>query len=233
MLVLNSLILFPFVVVAFLFDINGTYAHSIMRLWSKGNLYFGLFKWQIINEESIEKNKPYVIVCNHSSYFDICTTLALIPLQLKFVSRKNIFLVPLWGWSMYMARYVKVDLKNPRRAAKALFKSKKWLGKGFSTLIFPEGTRSEDGKIGAFDNGAFRLALNSGCPILPVTLVGTHHVIPKHTLFIIPSHIRIIYGKPIETSHLSKKELPKYIEDIRNQMIEDYTKYFPETRPRI
>lgn len=232
-LIINSLILFPLVVVAFFFDKNGTFAHRIMRLWAKNNLYCGLFKWQIVSESPLETDRRYVIVSNHSSYFDICTILALLPLQLKFVSRKNFFWVPIWGWSMYLARYIKVDLKNPRRATRAIFKSRIWLEKGFSILIFPEGTRSVDGKIGPFNNGAFRLALNSGYPILPVTVVGTNYVIPKHTLFIIPSHITMIIGNPMEISHLSKKELPKFIEDIRNQMIENYIKYFPHTGPRL
>jgi 1-acyl-sn-glycerol-3-phosphate acyltransferase len=232
-LVINSLILFPLVIVAFFFDKNGTFAHQIMRLWAKNNLYCGLFKWQIVSEDLLETDNCYVIVSNHSSYFDICTLLALLPLQLKFVSRKHFFWVPIWGWSMYLARYVKVDLSNPRRAARAMIKSKKWLEKGFSILIFPEGTRSVDGKIGSFNNGAFRLALNSGYPILPVTLVGTNYVIPKHTLFIIPSRITMILGKPMNTSHLSKKELPKFTENIRNQMIENHKKYFPRTGPRL
>ena len=232
-LISNSIILFPIVVAAFFFDKNGTFAHHIMCLWAKGNFYLGLFKWQIVSEDSLEIESPYVIVCNHSSYFDICTILALMPLQLKFISRKNFFWVPLWGWSMYLARYIKVDLNNPRRAARELIKSREWLEKGFSILIFPEGTRSVDGKIGSFNNGAFRLALNSGYPILPVTLVGTHYVIPKHTLFIIPSRVAMVLGKPMETSHLNKKELPGIIENIRNQMVENYIKYFPGTGPRL
>ena len=232
-LINNSIILFPFVVIAFFFDKNGSFSHRIMRLWAKCNLYCGLFKWQIFSEAPPEPDGAYVIVSNHSSYFDICTLLALMPLQLKFVSRKNVFWVPLWGWSMYLARYIKVDLNNPRRAARALIKSRKWLEKGFSILIFPEGTRSVDGKIGPFNNGAFRLALNSGYPVLPVTLAGTNYVIPKHTLFIIPSQITLVLGKPMETSHLSKKELPKFTEDVRNQMVENYAKYFPHTGPRF
>lgn len=233
MLIFNSLILFPLVIVVFFFNVKGKYTHRIMSFWAKNNLYFGRFKWQVISESPLNKDRPYVIVCNHSSYFDICTTLALIPLQLKFMSRKNFFWVPIWGWSMYLARYIKVDLNNPRRAARALIKSKEWLDKGFSVLIFPEGTRSADGKIGVFNNGAFRLALNAGCPILPVTLVGTHYVIPKHTLFIIPSRIRVFLGKPVETSHLSRKDLPKLTEDVRSQMVNDYTKHFSLTGPRI
>lgn len=232
-LISNSIILFPIVVVAFFFDKNGTFAHHVMCLWAKSNLYFGLFKWQIVSEDSLKKDNPYVIVCNHSSYFDICTILALMPLQLKFISRKNFFWVPIWGWSMYLARYIKMDLNNPRSAARELIKSKGWLEKGFSILIFPEGTRSVDGKIGPFNNGAFRLALNSGYPILPVTLVGTHYVIPKHTLFIIPSRVTMVLGKPMETSHLRKEDLPKFSDDIRNQMVENYIKYFPGTMPRL
>jgi 1-acyl-sn-glycerol-3-phosphate acyltransferase len=233
-LALNTVVLFPVVVFAFLLDRrSGALAHLGIRRWARNNLYGGLFQWNVVCDPSLDKNRSYVIVSNHVSFFDICVLVALLPLQFKFVSRKEFFRMPVWGWSMYLARYVKMDRGKPLAAAKSVLKSAEWLDKGFSILMFPEGTRSPDGKMRPFKDGAFKIALKAGKPILPVTLVGTDNAIPKGTLNIIPCRFTLSIDKPVETEGLTAEDLPRLTEEIRNRMIESYEKHLPSTGVRF
>jgi len=231
-LLLNTILLFPVVVFAFILDRSGALPHRCIRVWAKHNLHGGFFRWTTVQNASLDKSRSYVIVSNHASLFDINVLAALLPLQFKFISRREFFLMPFWGWCMRMARYIEADRNKPRQAARAVLDSRKWLRKGFSILAFPEGARSEDGQINRFKKGAFRLAMKAGAPILPVTLVGTNRVIPKHTLFIIPCRIVMVLGEPVETKNTSTRDLPKIVEHVKEQIIKNYEKHVLSTGPR-
>jgi 1-acyl-sn-glycerol-3-phosphate acyltransferase len=232
-LCLNTALFFPVVFLASLMDANGALAHRTIRLWSMNNLRAGLFCWKTSVPADLDRRRPYVIVSNHRSFFDIPVLAGLLPLQFKFVSRSEVFLVPVLGWCMRFARYISLDRRNPRRAARTVIQSGKWLERGFSLLMFPEGTRSEKGRLGPFHPGAFRLALKTKTPILPVTLVGTHHAIPRHTLWIVPTRFVIVVGRPIETADLAAAALPLLMERVRSEMAENIEAYASFTGPRF
>jgi 1-acyl-sn-glycerol-3-phosphate acyltransferase len=135
---------------------------------------------------------------------------------------------------MRLARYISLDRRNPLRAARAAIQlGGKWLEKGFSVLMFPEGTRAETERLGPFQPGAFRLALKTKTPILPVTLVGTHHAIPKHTLRMLPARFVMVVGRPIETADLTAGDWPSLAERVRKEMAENCETYAACTGPRF
>jgi 1-acyl-sn-glycerol-3-phosphate acyltransferase len=141
---------------------------------------------------------PFVVVANHQSIADI-PAISYLPWEMKWVSKESNFKVPGLGWMMSMAGDVKW-----------------YLDRGMSVMLFPEGTRSSDGEIKPFKDGAFRLALETGYPILPVAVAGTRHAIPKNSwVFGVKCQARIEVLEPIETKGLSMDDVDSLKERTR------------------
>jgi 1-acyl-sn-glycerol-3-phosphate acyltransferase len=130
-------------------------------------------------KQNVETNRAYVMVCNHQSLGDILV-LGGTYFSFKWVSKKSVFKLPLIGWAGGVCEYIPIVRGDKTSAEQMIADCRKWLARGISVLIFPEGTRSVDGEIGPFKTGAFRVARESGAPVLPMVLDGTGEVLPKH-----------------------------------------------------
>lgn len=160
-------------------DKNRTIPHLLGRCW--GLSLFGanpFWRLQIEGLEHVDPKQRYVIVCNHSSMTDILVLYHL-PLQFKWMAKEELFKVPILGWTMTCMKYIRLKRGNFASIRKSYDDAKAWIAKGICVVIFPEGTRSRDGKIQAFKNGAFRLAIETKTPILPVALSGMKDMLPK------------------------------------------------------
>lgn len=131
--------------------------------------------------EKAVKENTYVIISNHQSLLDILIINSL-RYNFRWISKIENFKVPVIGWYLKMADYIVVDRGNEESKTNMLNKSFECLNNGVSIMMFPEGTRSADNKIGFFKRGAFQLAMQAGIPILPVLLDGTGGILPKHGL---------------------------------------------------
>ena len=126
--------------------------------------------------ENIEKGKPYVMVMNHNSGFDIFAAYK-IPLNFRWVSKREVFKVPFMGWLLPIHGDIPIERGNASAAmAKVIKDGKLWLGRGASIAIFPEGTRSKTGEMGRFKAGAFNLASEASVDILPIVMTGTNEM---------------------------------------------------------
>lgn len=154
--------------------------HLMSRLWG-GCLIAAHPLWSLHTKglHHFDRRQHYVIVANHQSILDILVVLTGLPLQFKFIAKKELFTIPCMGWHMWAADYIALDRGNPRSSREAVAKAHRWLDRKISILLFPEGTRSEDGEIHAFKNGAFKMAIEKRVPILPVVIDGTWAVSPK------------------------------------------------------
>jgi len=145
--------------------------------------------WKIKTEgrEKAEKGTTYVIISNHQSILD---TLMINSLRYRFrwVSKIENVKVPFLGWYLRMAGYITVNRGNEESKAAMLEKSQRFLERGISVTLFPEGTRSADKEIGFFKRGAFQLALKANVSILPVLIDGTGDILPKHGLIFSSGH---------------------------------------------
>lgn len=121
---------------------------------------------------------PYIIVANHSSVLDIPILMGL-PLPMRVLARHGIVHAPVMGWYMQFTRQIPVKLDSPESVQKSLDLCKESLDAGVSLVIFPEGTRSKDCELQKFRRGAFRLAKDTGTPVLPVAIFGTHRLMMK------------------------------------------------------
>lgn len=162
---------------------------------------------------------PYVVVCNHQSLADI-PVVSHLPWEMKWVAKEELFRVPFVGWMMTMAGDIPVDRADPRSGAQMLMQVRRYLQQKCSVIFFPEGTRSRDGRVYAFTDGAFRIAIKEQLPILPLALDGTVDALPKHTWrFGEASAIRLKVLPPIPTVGLKAGDTAALRDRARSEII--------------
>lgn len=204
--VITLILLFPIAVVVWVvtvpFDRKRKLFHLFTSVWASLYTWFAPFwKVTIENREKIDPDKVYVMISNHQSMLDILV-LYRIFVHFKWVSKEENFKVPIVGWVMSMNRYVRLKRGKRSSILKMMEDGKKHLKEGSSLMIFPEGTRSETREMRRFREGAFRLAKDTGTPLLPIVLEGTGMALPKHGYIIRGKHkmvVRIMDEIPVET----------------------------------
>lgn len=190
------------------FRICGTMLVRLNPLWS-----VKVSGWQ-----RPKNSGPFIVVANHQSIADI-PAISYLPWEMKWLSKESNFKVPGLGWMMSMAGDIPLR-RGERESAKSAMERCKWyLDRGMSVMIFPEGTRSSDGEIKPFKDGAFRLALETGIPILPVAVAGTRHAIPKNSwVFGVKCQARIEVLPPVDVKGLTMDDLDTLRERVRGDI---------------
>ncbi|XP_038882495.1 1-acyl-sn-glycerol-3-phosphate acyltransferase BAT2, chloroplastic-like [Benincasa hispida] len=151
--------------------------YSIAKMWASLTIApFFRIKYEGL-ENLPSPNSPAVFVSNHQSFLDIYTLLTL-GRSFKFISKTAIFLFPIIGWAMFMMGVIPLKRMDSRSQLDCLKRCMELIRKGASVFFFPEGTRSKDGKLGAFKKGAFSVAAKTKVPVVPITLVGTGSIMP-------------------------------------------------------
>jgi len=154
------------------------------------------------DKQNANRKRSYVVVSNHQSLYDIIVIYGWLELDLKWVMKQELRKVPGIGIGCEKAGHIFIDRRNPRLANEAIAEALDRQGEGIGILIFPEGTRSRDGKLIPFKKGAFRLAIEQSLPVLPVTLLGTRDILPANTLKAFPGRARMVIHPAIETDGL-------------------------------
>ncbi len=189
----------------------------IMKTWSRWVLFLAGVKVTIRGLEHIEPNQSYIIVANHQSHFDIPVVVGYLPLKMTIISKKELFKIPFFGWGMKAAGVLKVDRSNRHQAIATLKEAERILKENhISLLAFPEGTRSRDGKIHRFKKGPFMVALQTGLPVLPVTLVGTYDILRPKTLNLNPGRVTMIIHPPVDSTRYDLSSRDEFIETVKS-----------------
>lgn len=176
------------------------------------------WKIKVEGREKIDQNAVYVIVCNHQSQLDIVMT-ALLFTHFKWISKAEILRVPFIGWQMALNRYILIRRGYVNSISKMMADCEKALSMGSSILLYPEGTRSEDGQIKPFKPGAFILAEKQKIPVLPVVLYGTRDALPKNSLVSFGiHHIRLKVLDPIPYEEYSQYSHEENLAKTRDLM---------------
>lgn len=181
-------------------------------IWSKLNGYLTPMLVKVTGKEHIQKGTSYVIVSNHQSIYDIFLIYGWLGIDIKWVMKKELAKVPGVGFGSKKVGHIFLDRSNSRVALETLNHAKQKLVNGTSVVIFPEGTRSITGQPGTFKKGAFRLALDLKLPILPLTLMGTNHIMPTGTLDIKPGKATLVIHKPIEIQNYNDDNIRELME---------------------
>ena len=172
--------------------------------------------------ENLQPNQSYIFAANHQSQIDIPALQGYLNADFRWLAKKELFKVPIWGAAMRKAGYIPVDRSHGRKALKSLEKAAKKIAEGTSVIIFPEGTRSIDGHLQPFKAGGMVLAIKAGVPLVPVGIVGTHEILPKGRLLIKPGRVKISLGQPIDTGeyHLKQKhELAQRLHEAVRELL--------------
>ena len=166
-----------------------------------------------------DPRKPYVVVSNHESFADILL-ISYLPWEMKWLSKTELFRIPVMGWLMHIAGDVPVKRGFGASAVEAMTKCREILARKVSVMIFPEGTRSPTNDLLPFKDGAFRLAIDAGVPILPLALHGTSTALRKHDWRIGPSTAVVEVLTPVETTGLTPADVPALKERVRSMIVE-------------
>jgi 1-acyl-sn-glycerol-3-phosphate acyltransferase len=197
--VLATLLFAPMAIVVSLWDGSGNLSHRVARLWGGWILGISGIRVKVRGMHHIEPRRSYIYMSNHQSNFDVPVLLAQLPVQFRWLAKAELFRIPVFGLAMRRVGYISIDRSDRRLAFASLRQAAQTIRSGVSVLIFPEGTRSRDGRMRSFKKGGFVMAIDAGVPIVPVTVHGTWDIMPKDRWRIVPGTVGIEIGAPIET----------------------------------
>lgn len=193
------------------------YVRKIFYLWSKFTIETIGIELEVSGLENIPK-ETCVFIGNHSSILDIPILLYTVDRNLGFIAKKEMMKIPVIGYWLEKTKSVPLDRDNPRSAIKSINDGINNINEGCSMVIFPEGTRSKDGKIGEFKKGSLKLATKSKVPIVPVSIDRASRSFEDNRKFR-PAKIKVVFGEKVDTKNLSKEEEKSLTENIRNTII--------------
>ena len=166
--------------------------------------------------ERIDKEESYVFMANHLSLIDGPLLFMLIPQFVRVLLKKEAFRLPVIGLAMKQVSFVSVDRKGLKGGKKSIDRATRMIKeKGFSFLIFPEGTRSRDGKLQPFKRGGFFLAVNSQVPIFPVSIKGSYTRLPKGSFFAKKGKVRVMFHPPVSVQGFDRNNLSQLMGEVR------------------
>jgi 1-acyl-sn-glycerol-3-phosphate acyltransferase len=220
-IVMATLVLGVLALITVPFDRKGKVVHQYARLWGKVALWANGVKVKVGGLENLKGKGPYVFMSNHQGSYDIFALLGHLPFQFKWLAKKELFSIPFFGWTMAAAGYISVDRKGTRETVEAMNEAAHKIREGMSVVIFPEGSRSQNGSLQPFKKGGFTLAIKSRVPIVPIAIDGSRTIMPKDRLKVSPGEIWIQLGSPIDTENFSLKDREVLMAKVKERITQN------------
>ena len=189
------------------------------RIWAPGLLWKSVMRVEVEGLDRVDFSRPHFFAANHQSFLDIAVLYAVLPVPLLFVLKKELGRVPFLGWYVNAMEMILVDRTKRRQSLEALEVCRQRIDRGRSILLFPEGTRSRNGRIGPLKPGVFLPAIDSGTAVVPVALNGPGKVLPPGGFRIRPGTIRVALGEPVETAGLTPEDRRELAEQVRGRLL--------------
>ncbi len=199
---------------------RGRVVFKLARLWSRGILLTSGARMKVTREAELDPSRGYVFMANHQSLFDIPALLASAPVESRFMAKRSLFQIPLFGWVLWAGGYVSIDRRSDGSARAGFDRALDALRSGASLVIFPEGTRSLDGRLLPFKRGGLLLALRCGLPVVPVGIRGTLSIRNRESFLIRPGVVELSYGRPIDLDGYGVRDLDRLSEELRARITE-------------
>jgi 1-acyl-sn-glycerol-3-phosphate acyltransferase len=186
---------------------------TIAPRWARGTMWLGGIHLDVAGREHLRG--PAVFVSNHQSLIEAVFLPALLPPTVKFVAKKELERIPLWGWGFAAGGAIMIDRNDPKGAVHSIREGVRQLPRGWSVAVFPEGTRSIDGRLQAFKKGAFHIAMAAHLPLVPIGIAGARDIMVKHGRLLRPGTAYMTVGAPIPTDTWTAETLNQHIAEVR------------------
>lgn len=198
---------------------NSNWLHAIQAFWSRSFFYLLFLPVSVSGLEHIKPDTSYVFVANHQSMSDVFLIYGWLPVIFKWLMKYELRRVPFVGSACKAAGHIFVKRGNSAAAVQSLKEAEQVLHGGVCTVIFPEGTRSNDGQVGRFKRGALQIALDLKLPIVPISLSGCYEVMNRHEAHANYHPVHMHVGEPIDISKLAEEDVTTAIEQLRQAVI--------------
>ena len=209
-----------------LHDPRGRRQHWCAQTWCRMIARTVDAKIRVHGVEFIRPDTSYVFLSTHQSYMDIPAMLGYLPAQIRIAAKKVLFHIPFLGWHLKRAGHIPIDRSSTQNAVASMREASRYLRDGVSAFVFPEGTRSRDGALHQFKKGGFKLALQAGVPIIPVTIIGTRQILPCNSIIFRPGTIDMYVDEPIQTTDLSEDDLEVLMQRVWAIMAKHYEEHY-------
>ena len=202
------IILLPGIIIPFLLGQRfGWISYKFLALWSWIFSKLNVILYTTIGRENVQKGKSYIYVSNHTSFLDIPGITMAIPGQFRPLAKKELLKIPIFGWIASAAAII-VDRSSGQSRKESMERLKKIVDMGISPLIFAEGTQNRTKELlQPFKDGAFRIAIDTQKPILPIVVIGAGPLMPPGTINLKPGRIKVVMGKEIPVEGLTTQDM--------------------------
>jgi 1-acyl-sn-glycerol-3-phosphate acyltransferase len=205
-----------------LYDPAGRLQHWCARRWCQMIAFTAGARVRVHGAHHIQPGASYVFLSTHQSYMDIPAMLGYLPAQLRIAAKKVLFRIPFMGWHLTRAGHIPIDRSSTEKAVHSMKKAAGYLKGGICAFVFPEGTRSRDGYLHKFKKGGFKLALQAGVPLIPITIIGSRQVLPPDEIIFRPGPIDMYVDAPIPTAGLTDDDLEPLMETVYDIMAQRF-----------
>jgi 1-acyl-sn-glycerol-3-phosphate acyltransferase len=185
---------------------SGGPSHRVASLWAWLILRTCGVSVEVEGEENLVPARTFVFASNHQSLFDTPILFAYLPVSFRTLYKKSLNRIPFLGWHLFLSGHIGVERENAAKARESLTEAAAKIRAGTSVVVFPEGTRSYDGVMRGFKKGSFRLAIQAGAPIVPLTIADSHLVMMRGRVTVYPRTVRLVIDRPIPVEGLEEED---------------------------
>ena len=213
-----------------LFDSNGRRVYGISRCWTASILRIAGISLDVKGLDQLDPNQQYVFMANHQSNLDIPILVqSLAPFQLRWIAKRELLWIPLFGWAMWAAKHLTVNRSDRSEGVGLIHQARRRMAAGISVVVFPEGTRSPDGRLLPFKRGGFLLSVKTRRPIVPVTISGSGRILPKGGWAISSGKVSVTVGRPVTIGKYKPGTLKRLAEALQDAISENLSGTQPES----
>jgi 1-acyl-sn-glycerol-3-phosphate acyltransferase len=209
----------PLLIVLVVITGNENFIYSPVRLFIRAGLAMVRVRVEARGVEKLDPTQTYIFTPNHQSLIEVPLFVTYLGRNPAYLGKKEVFKYPVFGYGIRLIGVVPVDRSNSPAAVESAKLATENLRRGKSYVVYPEGTRSRDGRMLPFKKGAFMMAIDAGVPIVPVTVSGATRIMPKAEVKVFPSTVRITVHEPISTEGYSKENVTELMDRTRAKIL--------------
>jgi len=212
----------PLLALTLPFDRRGRCYLPLVRAWARLIIRASRNPVSIEGLERVDPSRPAIYMTNHQSYFDVICILAFLPAPVRFVAKRILAFIPVFGQLMWATGHVIIRREDRKQSFQALDAAAEKIARGTSVLVFPEGTRSPDHRLGPFKKGGFVLGIKARVPIIPVSIAGTRPMMPKGSFRFARTQVKMAVGQAVPTAGLDLQNKEALMDQVRREIISNF-----------